>query len=236
MLKVLVFDIWGDFGHFKRYYTTASPLTFSVPPPTAVFGMLGAILGLDKEEYLEHINGRTTKVGIQILKPIKKTRMTLNLIDTKNSGSFHLIKNRTQIKTEFLKDPAYRLYINMENQELFNKLIDLVKKKESYYTLSLGLANLLANFRYVGVYDAEPVEESTEIHSIVLAENIKRLEVEEGKKYSKEKLPIDMNSNREVLAYKDVVMEVQGKTLKGKFKKCIIIKDEIINLITSIEN
>ncbi|NPA54443.1 MAG: type I-B CRISPR-associated protein Cas5 [Aquificae bacterium] len=216
-MKVLVFDIWGDFGHFKKYYTTASPLTFSVPPPTAIFGMLGAILGLDKEEYLNHINGRTTKIGIQILKPIKKTRMTLNLIDTKNSGSFHLIKNRTQIKTEFLKEPAYRLYVNMEKQELFNRLTNLVQNKESYYTLSLGLANLLANYRYIGLYDAKPIEEATEVHSIVLAENIKELVVEEGKKYSKEKLPLDMNPDREVLSYKDVVMEVQGRSLRGKF-------------------
>ncbi|MDQ7055758.1 MAG: CRISPR-associated protein Cas5 [Persephonella sp.] len=91
-IKILSFDIWGEFGHFKKFYTTSSPLTFSVPPPTAVFGMLGAVLGFGKDEYLNYINADTTKIGIQILKPIKKIRMSINLIDTKNSGSFHLIK------------------------------------------------------------------------------------------------------------------------------------------------
>ncbi|MDI3478645.1 MAG: CRISPR-associated protein Cas5h, partial [Thermoanaerobacterium sp.] len=32
-MKSLIFDIYGDFGHFKKYYTTSSPLTFSFPPP-----------------------------------------------------------------------------------------------------------------------------------------------------------------------------------------------------------
>ena len=218
--KTLVFNIWGEFGHFKKFYTTSSPLTFSVPPPTAIYGILGAILGLPKNDCLSHINGRTTKVAIQILEPIKKIRMTLNLIDTKNSGSFHLIKTRTQIKTEFLKNPAYRLFININNKNLFNELITKVKNRENYYTVSLGLANLLANFSYVGVEEAQPLDISDKVDTAILSENIEEIEVKEGKKYFKEKLPIDMNPYREPLAYKDVVIELSGKTLKGRFKNC----------------
>jgi CRISPR-associated protein Cas5h len=61
---------------------------------------------------------------------------------------------------------------------------------------------------------------------VILSENIENLEIEEGKRYSKEKLPLDMNPDREVLAYKDVVMEVQGKNLKGVFKNCYKVADK----------
>ena len=44
-MKCLVFDIKGDYGHFKKYYTTSSPLTFSIPPRTTVSGMIGALIG-----------------------------------------------------------------------------------------------------------------------------------------------------------------------------------------------
>ena len=230
-MKILIFDIWGDFGHFKKFYTTSSPLTFSVPPPTAIYGILGAILGLSKDDYLNHINGRTTKVAVQILNPIKKTRMTLNLIDTKNSGSFHLIKTRTQIKTEFLKNPAYSLFISINNKNLFNELIAKVKNKENHYTVSLGLANLLANFSYIGLEEAQPIDISYKVDTAILSENIKEIEVKEGKKYFKEKLPIDMNTNREPLAYKDVVMELNGNGLKGKFKNCYKAGDSIISFL-----
>jgi len=226
-MRILIFDIWGDFGHFKKFYTTSSPLSFSIPPPTAVYGMIGAILGLQKYEYLKHLNGRTTKVGIQILKPIKKTRMTINLIDTKNSGSFHLIKSRTQIKTEFLKNPAYRLFININDKNLFEQLIKKVKNKENHYTLSLGLANLLANFSYVGLEEAKPLNISDKVDTAIPSENIKEIEVKEGKKYFKEKLPIDMTPDREPLSYKDVVMELNGSNLEGKFKNCYKVGNSI---------
>ncbi|GAB6072083.1 type I-B CRISPR-associated protein Cas5b [Venenivibrio stagnispumantis] len=229
--KTLIFDIWGEFGHFKKFYTTSSPLTFSIPPPTAIYGILGAILGLSKNDYLKHINGRNTKVAIQILKPIKKTRMTLNLIDTKNSGSFNLIKSRTQIKTEFLKQPAYRLFINIDNDDLFNQLIEKVQNKECYYTVSLGLANLLANFSFINVANAEPLSISNKVDTAILSENIEEIEIKEGKKYFKEKLPTDMNINREPLAYKDVVMELVGNILEGKFKNCYKVGDSIISFL-----
>ena len=230
-MKTLIFDIWGEFGHFKKFYTTSSPLTFSVPPPTAIYGILGAILGLSKNDYLNHINGRTTKIAIQILKPIKKTRMTLNYIDTKNSGSFYLIKTRTQIKTEFLKNPAYRLFININNEHLFNQLISKVKNKENHYTVSLGLANLLANFSYVDVEEAELLNISDKVDTAILSENIEEIEVKEGKKYFKEKLPIDMNPDREPLAYKDVVMELNGNSLEGRFKNCYKVGDNTVSFL-----
>ena len=232
-MKTLIFDIWGDFGHFKKFYTTSSPLTFSVPPPTAIYGILGAILGLSKNDYLNHINGRTTKIAIQILKPIKKTRMTLNYIDTKSAINFHFIKRngRTQIKTEFLKNPAYRLFVNMENDDLFDQLITKVKNKENHYTVSLGLANLLANFRFVDLLSAIPLKSSNKVETTILAENIDEIEIKEGKKYFKEKLPIDMNPDREPLSYKDVVMELNGNSLEGRFKNCYKVGDGIVSFL-----
>jgi len=231
-MKVLVFDIWGDFGHFKKFYTTSSPLSFAIPPPTSVYGMLGAILGIDKSEYLKQLNGKTTMVGIQILKPIKKIRMSINLIDTKNSGSFHLIKTRTQIKTEFLKEPFYRFFIHISDEDLFEQLIERVRKKETYYTLSLGLANLIANFEFIDVVESEPLESSEEVNSVILSDNVEDIKIKEGKKYFKERLPIDMKLNREVIAYRDVVMELNGSSMEGEFKNCYKVKDSAVSFIS----
>ena len=230
-MKVLVFDIWGDFGHFKKFYTTSSPLTFSVPPPTAVYGILGAILGLKKEEYLSRVNGRTLNLAVQILNPVKKIRMTLNYIDTKNSNSFNLIKTRTQIKTEFLKNPAYRFFVSLKDENLFNKLIERVENRESYYTVSLGLANLIANFKFAGVFEAKALKSARYIDSVILSENVENIEIKEGKKYFKEKLPVDMNPDREVLSYKDVIMELNGQKIEGNFKNCYEVGDKVVSFL-----
>src|SRR6056297_2513109 len=122
MNKLLVFDIWADYAHFKKYYTTTSPLSFSIPPKTTLYGIVGAILGLDKKEYLNYFQQGRAKIGIEIKRPIKKTRISLNLIDTKKARLMSRIDTRTQIKTEFLKDVKYRIYFYHQDIELYEKL------------------------------------------------------------------------------------------------------------------
>ncbi|WP_028949870.1 type I-B CRISPR-associated protein Cas5b [Sulfurihydrogenibium subterraneum] len=228
-MQVLVFDIWGDFGHFKKFYTTSSPLTFSIPPPTSIFGMIGAVLGLDKNVYLKYINANTSDIAIQIINPVKKTRITLNYIDTKEN--FTKIKNRTQIRTEFLKNPHYRLYINLKDESLFRELKEKIQEGKNFYTLSLGLANLISNFRYVGLYEIQPLPQSDYVNTVILNENIESIEITEGKRYFKEKIPLDMEENRIVRSYKDVVMELKGDSIEGRFKNVYKVENKIISFL-----
>ncbi|MFP3159501.1 MAG: type I-B CRISPR-associated protein Cas5b [Hydrogenobaculum sp.] len=232
----LAFDIWGDFAHFKKFYTTSSPLTFCIPTPTALYGILSAILGFDKKEYANFINAHSTTLALQVLNPIKKIRTTFNYIDTKNSGSFNLIKNRTQIKTELLKDPKYRIFVNHKDKDIFEKLIYMIKHRKNVYTVSLGLANMIANFRFVGIYEATPVETSQYLDSIVLLENVESIDInvesiDNSKKHPRflrEKIPISIDTKRVVDVYKDVIVETQGLRIKGVFKNSYMLEDQTI--------
>ena len=60
--KYLVFDISASYGHFKKPYTTTSPLTYSIPTRTAVTGIIAAMLGLGKEEHLKHFQRSKLKL------------------------------------------------------------------------------------------------------------------------------------------------------------------------------
>ena len=82
-MKVLVFDVWADYGHFRKYYTTSSPLTFSIPPPPTVAGMLGAIVGSPRDRYLVDFSMGQLLLGIGIPRPTRKTRMGIKLANTK---------------------------------------------------------------------------------------------------------------------------------------------------------
>ena len=83
--RLLVFDVWGDYAHFRRFYTTTSPLTFPIPPRTAICGLIGAILGLEKtnNEYLKYFKLKDAFIGLRLLKPVKKTIISENFIHTK---------------------------------------------------------------------------------------------------------------------------------------------------------
>lgn len=226
-MKTLVFDVFGDFGHFKKFYTTSSPLTFSFPPPPTVRGMLGAITGAEKDQYLEVFSHERCRIAVRILSPVKKIRMGLNHINTKGNYWAPIKKGtheaRTQIRTEFLKNPAYRLYVTHEDEKIFSYLVENVKFHKTVYTLSLGLSELLADFRYVGVMDFKEVHGGCgNITTVLPMHAVEQYGItfEEDKKYFKEKISVEMTGDRVVEKYEDVIFEVQGRPILARTNIC----------------
>ena len=223
-MKILTFDIWGDYGHFRKFYTTSSPLTFSFPPPSTLSGIMGAIYGAGKDEYLKIFSFDKCRLAVKIVTSVKKVRMGLNLINTKGhywipyGNKYH--EPRTQIRTEFLKEPHFRIYFTHEDENILGKAAKLLEEHKSVYTVSLGLSELLADFEYKGMYDAEYILDGAfiDLATPVLFSNMVSdgLEIEEGKKYFKEKMPIVMNPERIIEKYDDVIFESQGKTIKAR--------------------
>ncbi|MCG8512864.1 MAG: type I-B CRISPR-associated protein Cas5b [Halanaerobiales bacterium] len=227
--KVLVFDLKGDYAHFKKYYTTTSPLTFSIPPKTVMYGIIGAILGLSKEKadnnyYLKYFQELSCKIGIKVINSIRKTRISLNLIDTKTAVMMSRIKNRTQIRTEYVINPYYRIYFYHDNQELYHNLKDKLQKHHSYYSISLGLSENLANYQYQGESKVEikvDNDEFLQIDSVILLDqiNIKKGDIDfskNGREYFTEKVALEMKENREVINYGQLLYERNGKTIYAK--------------------
>ncbi|AKJ38804.1 type I-B CRISPR-associated protein Cas5b [Methanosarcina barkeri] len=215
-MKVLVFDVWGEFGHFRKHYTTTSPLTYSIPPRTAIAGMIGAIEGFGKDEYLQYFSKEKANVAVKISHPIKKTRIAENLIDTKIAPLMSRIKTRTQIRFEVLKDVKYRVYVSHSSEEVYNKLYSMLKEHKSVYTLCLGLSEHIANYEFIGEMEAvrELSDSEREIHSVIPEKDLIKISFEEGKEYFSETIPIEMLPNREVTEY--------GKILFEKNAKCIL--------------
>jgi len=229
-MKVLVFDIWGDYGHFRKFFTTSSPLTFSFPPPATIAGILGAICGFGKDEYLKLFSFEICKIGLKIASPVKKVRMGVNLINTKDFSwqpiqtEYH--EPRTQIRTEFLKDPHFRIYVSHEDSRIFKMLEQNVREHKSVYSPSLGLSELLANFNYLGIIEVEELKDLfTEISTPIVAGNLidSGIVIEPGKKYFKEKMPVRMNPDRVIEIYDDVIYEPGGQTIKARVKTCFRI-------------
>lgn len=224
--KILVFDVWGDYAHFRRGYTTTSPLTVSIPPRTALCGLIGAILGLEKEdnEYLKHFTLDKAKIGLKLLNPVKKIRVAENLIDTtKSPKSFYNIK-RTRIRFEFLKDPKYRIYFWHNDNEIYNKLKENLLEHKSVYTPCFGLSENIANFKCVGEVDAE-IKENNEkilIHSVISAEKVtdkQGINFDFAGEYFSLRFPTEMNQKRVITKYSDVLFERNGKPIEINMKE-----------------
>jgi CRISPR-associated protein Cas5h len=233
-MKILTFDVFGDYAHFRKYYTTTSPLTFSFPPPPTIAGLLGAICGIPKEETLKVFNLYDNwQVALKIINPVKKIRIGVNFINTKDNKYLTLYRTkthepRTPIRTEFVKLPRYRVYLIHKDKKIFEKLIEFIQFHRCVFTVSLGLSELLADFSFVGLYDYEELRNyNGYISSIIPIKRLvgKGIYIEPERKYFKEKIPFKMNPERIIEIYEDVIYEPEGKPIKA----CIDVAYKIEN-------
>jgi len=219
--RVLAFDIWSDFAHFRKFETTTSPLTYPFPTGTAISGLLAAIVGLQRDSYYTLFSRDNVEYSIIILNPIKKMVIPISIVKTDEPNWFFLWKlrdPRAPTPYEFVKDPRYRVYIRFKNpslNELYEKLKQLLKNHQTVYTPYLGITEMIANFEFIGDFHATSIQIKDEItlHSVAKIETTKMIP-EEGKRYGRETIPLYMNVNREVLEYCNVVYEVDGKPIK----------------------
>jgi len=226
MNKLLVFDVWGDYAHFRTYYTTSSPLSFAFPPKPTLYGLISAIIGLDKNnnDYLNYFQNSDCRLAICILSDIRKVRWTLNLINTKGQGGGNLFlpikkaghEPRTQIRTEFVKDPKYRIYFSHEDNEIYQKLKSNLHDHLSHYTPSFGLSQLLINFNFIGEVKVAEKKETDWImvdslvpESILIDETSVKLEP--TTEIFQVMMPIEMDPQRVVKRYERVFFERSGK-------------------------
>ena len=224
MDKVIVFEVWGDYAHFRQYFTTTSPLSYSVPPRTALAGLISAITGIygiDKNEYLKHFTKDKARIALKITSPIKKVRISENLIDTKKAKKMHLIKQRTRIRFEFVKDPKYKIYFAHTDKDLHEKVKGLLQEHQCIYTPCLGLSELLCNFEYKGEYKISESQSEgfVMIDSIVPNTYLKEPEFENGKEYFSVIMPAEMKEGRVVTEYEEVLYERQGDKIKAKVSR-----------------
>lgn len=232
-MKLLAFDIWGDFAHFRKFYTTSSPLSFSFPPPPTIAGILGAIYGANKfsNEYLKLFLGDDCFLSVQIVSNVMKLRLGINLVETKGSNlrrpfTDKNLAPRTQVRTEFLRSPKYRIYFFHKNEEVYNRILDLVSNHKTFFTVSLGLSELIANFEFCGEFEFENDHckegEYVEVLTPVISSNLNSVNepiiYEEGKKYFREKIPLKMEPDRLVTNYADVIFTPDGSSIKASLK------------------
>ncbi|MDI6882564.1 MAG: type I-B CRISPR-associated protein Cas5b [Methanothermobacter sp.] len=224
--KVLVFDIWGDYAHFRKIETTTSPLTYSVPTGTVLSGFLAAMLGWSRDSYYEQFSRENVRFGIRILKPIKKVRININLIKTDEGFYLWDIKGNPRAPTpyEFIRDPHYRIYVWLKNKEIYRELRDNLENHKTVFTPYLGISELIADFNFIGEFDNLKPKKAIEdkIHSVLRKDDfrIKIEELEEGMRWAMENIPLYMNKERIVKEYSEILFEQNGRPLtvtKGSF-------------------
>ena len=230
--NVLIFDISSEYGHFRKFNTTTSPLTYSVPTRPAIAGLVGAILGIEREISAGKFKEGTVpladllakdkaSIGVQILAPIKKTNIAFNLINTKDS--FFEIAQRTQIEFELLKNPSFRIFISWNNDKLFDELVERVENNRTHFSPYLGLSQFTCKTDFFGLKKAvlstnEDFEEVLTAVNLgnVNAQNPIQFNYSKDFKYTSDTMPVQMRSDRIVTEYAEIITEINGQSISVK--------------------
>ncbi len=218
-MRILSFDVSSSFAQFRKNYTTTSALTFSIPTPSSLRGLVGAIIGLRYDEAYDKL--QSARFGVQVLSKISKARIMINLINTEHevvplgiSGS-----PRIQVRYEYVRAPRYRIYFHSPNDGIMDRLADMLNAHKSYFTPYLGVAYCIADFQFVGNYEANPIRLSKEnaVLTAVPKKWISNLSIQSGHKYMIERMPIAVDMDRTPKGYIDLVFDAGGNPLSGTF-------------------
>ena len=217
--EIIVFDVKGEWAHFKRPYTTTSPLTFDLPSPPTVIGLLGAILGIDRKNYLREL-GKRCRVSVALKQSPQKLKTGLKFLHTKNSFRGDHKTPHALIEAELLCNIALRLFCLLDDELQKRALTERLREHCPHYIPALGLAWCLADCEWIDKYPATRVmpEHEIAVHGWLPQSAIAEPTLEPDMRYHMMTLPITMEPDRRVTRYDDIIYEHSGNSIRCRLK------------------
>jgi CRISPR-associated protein Cas5h len=166
-MKLVSFKLNGRFGHFLRAEGGASALSYPIPPRTAILGILGAILGLPKDQpqvSLEPasiaLTGKLPQTHWHKAKLRKDPPEVLprTIKKTQKSEKTTKPEKATLISQEWLLNPEYTVWVAVP-EPYMNELEHRLKERRCHFQPSLGLSEMLAEVEYLKTAQAVPLPE-----------------------------------------------------------------------------
>jgi CRISPR-associated protein Cas5h len=160
------FEITGPIAFYRKPYTTTSSVSYPIPTPTAVAGLIAAVLGLPNGSaqegasaaYWREMSG--TRIAIQRLNRTAWFSAAVNFWNTKDpQKSPHI-----QIKHQFVRNPHYRIFAA---GGVAGALSDALAAGKTHFTPNLGAAYALAELHFLEEFDPVPIPtgEALTVHS-----------------------------------------------------------------------
>ena len=212
--EFIVFDVLSDMAHFRRPYAITTALSFPAPPRTALCGLVGAVLGLPKNDSLEQFRDSLAVFALQLLTPLQTGHVSLNLLDTKGSPTFRpkSVNPHTIMRYEIIREPRYRVWFS--HPELGSRLAATRSDGMTNYTPCLGLAWMIAWFgETIRIVQAEEVNAETGSQSFVSpirSADLQDVRWDEEAIYQRIRMPAEMLPTRKVERYEEYLLETTG--------------------------
>lgn len=175
-MKTTIFRYRGKVGHFLRAEANRSSLTYPIPPRTVLLGVIGAILGMEKDEPQRLLNdahiavsGMIPKTHWHCVKLRKDPPAPLSLLitaKTKTGKKETAPEKAALINQEWLWQPDFTVYASLPDPYI-DEVTSRIHDRRWHFTPALGLSEMLADILPCGdrFVDAEKLPHDT--HDVV---------------------------------------------------------------------
>ncbi|MEW5801424.1 MAG: type I-B CRISPR-associated protein Cas5b [bacterium] len=245
--SLLVFDLIGKLAHFKKFYTNSSSLTYDFPPPTVVRGVIGAILGIEKDNYYDFLSPERTMISVSVQQPVRKIMQTINYVRT-NKNDFSSPKSilvrflrgsrvpyqvplEVVLSSEEGNSLTYRIYFKHADEAVMRSLKHQLASDYSIYPLYLGISEFIAGFHYRGEKKYDMKKGMAEkVSSVVNVEKLGHQGIDflasEGCHFVKDRMPIAFKQGRELWKVSNLIYERSGKPFKADLKEYAAVSSD----------
>jgi CRISPR-associated protein Cas5h len=242
--RILELELSGKFAHFRKFYTNASSLTFTIPPRTVVAGLIASVLKYPRDSYYDVLSSDHLFVAVAVKRGVqpRKFMQTLNYIkDNSKQNPINDASVHSQCRFELLtgsddKDISYRIWLGFHTQnEKLASLEKLITDRNFGYGIYLGQRQFRADLKIVNRYDEsefEMVSESAYVDSAIALGKAKPNLDEQGV-LQIERMPLEQIQDtirkvqvRRLTRAEEILFHISGQRIEGSFKDCCKIRND----------
>lgn len=158
-MKAIKLEIKGNWAQFRKAETNNNPLSHDLITKTALIGMIGAVLGVERNEMksLFPLLSEGLLYSVQVNNIVNKKSWGFTLRSVNHSWE------KSPKQMEFVKNPNYNVLLALKKdntKDYFEHFVSLVKKGKACFTPVLGLHNCPAEIQFLA--EGQIVEKSGE--------------------------------------------------------------------------
>lgn len=248
--RILELRLGGRFAHFRKFYTNASSLSFTLPPRTALTGMFASILLKPRDSYYEKLSSQELflAVSLEFDSQPRKFMQTMNYMmgnspkELINDASKH-----RQCRFELLTGQGtggifYRIWLGYHSSnELLALLEEKIRAQDYGFGIYLGQRQFPGHLSLLRSYDSHQFKHisSTEYVDSAIALSKAKPALEEMGSLQIERMPLEQKieedkkkMSRRLARIDEILFHANGLRMQGEFSDCYLLDSETQDVIS----